>query len=119
MSLTVPPLAADVPRTLADDQPLTTGWVNAALSKLCSLGLPKIADWIMADPEVCERPAVEEMIRDVLDCTGEDLGYRHTDGETLPRDVTRRDRTRFELLALWANDPRYDDPDPPHLAAVS
>lgn len=92
-------------RALPDDQPLTTGWVNAALSRLSALGLPKIADWIQADLEALERPAVEEMVRDVLDVTADELGYG------LPAAECRRarDRVRFELLALWATEPRYAD----------
>ncbi|HEX5813343.1 MAG TPA: hypothetical protein VFY38_14645 [Pseudonocardia sp.] len=96
---TVPPLAADLPRTLPDAAPLTTGWVNVALNRLCSLGLPRLSDWIVADPGVLERPPVEEMIRDVLDVEHAEI-------------VADQAGIRLDLLMRWATDPRYADPDP-------
>ena len=44
---------------------------------------------------------------ELLDVTGDELGYGLPDA-----DKRRlRDRVRFELLALWATDPRYADTD--------
>lgn len=108
-------MTATIDRVPTDDvrvtDPLTTGDVNAALSRLSVLRLPKIADWIQRHPDVCEWAEVDAMIRDVLDLTPWQMGYGEPDK---PRTTAAtRDATRTALLIRWATDPWYADTAPP------
>lgn len=92
-----------------------TGGVNTALSRLDTLGMPKLADWLMEPGrgDRLDRPAVQAMIRDVVALTADDLGYRvDPDGPDPDRaGMHVRRATRTRLLIRWATDPAYADTD--------
>lgn len=98
---------------------LTTGDVNTALGRLCSLGITKVCDWIMQPGrgDRCERPAVEALIRDVCALSPWQMGYDVPPGERGPAALARqRLATRTMLLLRWNTDPVYaesDDDDAP------
>jgi hypothetical protein len=91
---------------------VTTGDANTALSRLSTLGLPKLADWLMEPGrgDRLDRPAVQAMIRDVVALTADELGYRAVPGHPDAGQV-RRLGTRTRLLIRWATDPTYRDDD--------
>lgn len=86
--------------------------VNGALSRLCSLRLTKMCDWLM-EPGRGDRldlPEVQAMLRDVLELSSWRMGHDVPQGERSPAALNRQsDATRTMLLLRWATDPAYAD----------
>lgn len=92
--------------------PLTTGDLATVVSRLTVLGMPRLADWLHADPEQAETPQGESVCRDVLGLTPGHLGYGHPPGTRTAAAIARvRRATRTALLITWATDPWYADTD--------